>query len=159
MIEVQRMNKKIKIGLVALLGAFSLASCSSSEAKTKETTEQTIYFDNQVTYDESNPTAVYDHYFSNQLTLSDTGTSVSKNKNGELAGDFIKDGIARMALKSYTDGDTAVFYLDYFDSSATKDTYTVSGKTYPYVTIRFLGVDTPESIASFNSASVFNTVA
>ena len=107
------MNKKLIAGLFSLVGLFTIASCGEGEKTTVTTTEEApeVYFDNQVTYDESNPTAVYDHYFSNQLTFASTGTTVNKNKKGELAGDFIKDGVARLALKSYTDGDTAVFYL------------------------------------------------
>ena len=143
------MNKKIIAGLFSLLGLFTLASCGEAEV-TVTTEAQVDYFDNQPTYDEANPTSVYDHYFSNKLTFSSTGTMVNKNKKGELAGDFIKDGVARLALKSYTDGDTAVFYLNQFNASATSDTFTVAGKTYPYVTVRFLGVDTPESTSSID---------
>lgn len=146
------MNKKLIAGLFSLVGLFTIASCGEGEKTTVTPTEEApeVYFDNQVTYDESNPTAVYDHYFSNQLTFASTGTTVNKNKKGELAGDFIKDGVARLALKSYTDGDTAVFYLNQYNASATSDTFTVAGKTYPYVTIRFLGIDTPESTSSID---------
>ena len=146
------MNKKILLGMFSLLGLFSLASCGDTAKTTVTKTEEVKvdYFDNQPIYDEANPTAVYDHYFSNKLRFSQTGTTVNKNKKGELAGDFIKDGVARLALKSYTDGDTAVFYLNQYNSSATSDTFTVQGKTYPYVTIRFLGIDTPESTSSID---------
>ncbi len=132
------MKKKLLFIFVCLFGFFSLASCKEKNPD-KDSNEQTStkYFD-------VDPVA-YDHYFSNQVNLAKTGITVKKDSNGKLEGKFIAEKIAKLTLKSVTDGDTAVFYLN-----GESDTYTVTGKTYPYVTIRFLGIDTPESTSSID---------
>lgn len=79
----------------------------------------------------------FDHYFSNQLSFADMNLDLGDNK-------FLKNKIAKLKLKSVTDGDTAVFYLD-----GESDSYTNSlGKSYGYLTVRFLAIDTPESTSS-----------
>lgn len=93
------------------------------------------------------PATDIDHYFSNKVRFSDTGINVTKDKNGKLAGDFIKEGVAKLAIQSVTDGDTAVFHLN---KGTTNDTYTVKNKSYDYLTIRYLGIDTPESTSSID---------
>lgn len=131
------MKKKIISLLLLVFSLFIFTACDD-----KEPVEE-AYFD-------SVPTEV-DHHFSNTVRFSDTGTSVKKNKEGKLAGDFIKDKVARLAPKSITDGDTAVFHLNKFESSATEDSYTSPiGNSYKYLTVRFLGVDTPESTSSID---------
>ncbi len=128
--------KKLLIGFFALLILpFCLVSCGE---KTPAEPEEVQYFDT--------PATEIDHYFSNKLTFADMGTTVKKNAAGKLEGKFIKDGVAKLVLKSCTDGDTAVFYLN-----GENDTYTVTGKSYPYVTIRFQGIDTPESTSSIEA--------
>ncbi len=132
------MKRKLLSIFLFLFGLFILASC-----KNEQPVEE-VYYD-------SIPTDI-DHYFSNQVRFSDTGITVEKNKDGKLAGDFIKDKVAKLAPKSITDGDTAVFHLDKYDSSATNDSYTSPiGKSYSYLTVRFLGVDTPESTSSIDA--------
>ena len=116
----------------------SSVAVSSSVASSEETEEK--YYDVEVNADDP-----YDHYFSNTLRFSDMNTSISKDSAGNYAGSFITEGVAKMSLKSITDGDTAVFYLN-----NESDTYTVAGKSYSYVTIRFTGIDTPESTSSID---------
>lgn len=130
------MKNKLMTLLLLLIGLFTFVSCD------EEVVDEN-YFDNEATE--------IDHYFSDNVRLSDTGTSVKKNESGKLAGDFIKDKIARLAPKSFTDGDTAVFHLNKYNTAATQDSYTVPGKgPYTYATIRFLGIDTPESTSSID---------
>lgn len=82
------------------------------------------------------PTEI-DHYFSNQISFADMNLSLGDNK-------FLKNKLAKLKLKSVTDGDTAVFYLD-----GESDGYTNAlGKSYDYLTVRFLAIDTPESTSS-----------
>ena len=132
------MKKKLLSLLLLFVSLFVFASC-----KKDEPIEDEVFFDNI-------PTEV-DHYFSNKISFADTGTSIKKNSEGKLAGDFIKDKVARLAPKSITDGDTAVFHLNEFEKSATEDGYTNSlGRSYTYLTVRFLGVDTPESTSSID---------
>ncbi len=79
------------------------------------------------------PTEI-DHYFSNRISFADLGVTLGNNK-------FMHDKVAKLKVKNVTDGDTAVFYLD-----GEKDSYTnVLGNEYDYLTVRFLGIDTPES--------------
>lgn len=131
------MKKKLLSVLLLFFSLFIFVGCK------EETPVEEAYFDTV-------PTS-FDHYFSNTVRFSDTGTSVKKNKDGKLAGDFIKDKVARLAPKSITDGDTAVFHLNKFETQATEDNYTNPlGKSYSYLTIRFLGIDTPESTSSID---------
>lgn len=121
------------IGLfLAFFGLFTVVSCKKEE----KPQEEKQYFDV--------PATDIDHYFSDKVRFSDTGTTVNKNAEGKLEGNFITDKVAKLKLKKVTDGDTAVFHLN----GSEKDTYTVAGKSYPYVTIRFLGIDTNESTSS-----------
>lgn len=123
--------KKLLFGFSALLILpFCLTSCDE-----KKEQEEVQYFDT--------PATEIDHYFSNKLTFADMGTSVKTNAKGELEGKFIKDKVAKLVLKSCTDGDTAVFYLN-----GEVDSYSVTGKEYSYITVRFQGIDTPESTSS-----------
>ena len=158
--------KKSKLGIISLslLALLSLASCNDNSTPTTNTTGQTstqtpvstpsttlppsstyvnpgaAYYDYPA--DAKNP---YDHYFSNKLSLADLNPSISKDNQGNYVGNFIADGIAKLTLKSITDGDTAVFYLN-----GEEDIYTVKGKSYNTVTIRFTGIDTPESTSSID---------
>lgn len=87
------------------------------------------------------PSSPFEHYFSNQIRFTDLGITDIRGKG------FIEDQVGRLNLKSYTDGDTAVFHL----SAGEADTYTVEGKSYTYVTVRYLGIDTPESTSSIEA--------
>lgn len=125
------MKKNIVSLFLLVFGLFLLAGCGE---KTEEK-----YYDNE-------PTEI-DHYFSNQISFADTGTSLKKNTEGKYEGKFIADKVAKLKLKSVTDGDTAVFHLN-----GEMDTYTssVNPNGYSYLTIRFLCVDTPESTSSID---------
>lgn len=157
--------KKCKIAIISLslLLALSVASCNNTQtpssgntttvAPSATTTVPTLpttttnvnpgaaYYDNP-----ADPKKPYDHYFSNKLTLADLNPTISRDEKGKLSGNFIADGIAKLTLKSITDGDTAVFKLN----NNEKDSYTVRGKSYDTVTIRFTGIDTPESTSSID---------
>lgn len=134
------MKKKILSLLLLVLSLFIFVSCNKDESKDNSNGP---YFDNI-------PTDI-DHYFSNKVTFDKTGIQLDLNDKGELAGDFLVDKVARLAPKSITDGDTAVFHLDKFESSAEQDSYTNPlGTPHSYVTIRFYGVDTPESTSSID---------
>ena len=136
------MRKKFGLIFLALVLLLSLGSCDKNNEVPNENpneAEKQDYFDVEVNKD--NP---YDHYFSNKISFASTGTSIKKN--GKDTG-FITDGVAKLQLKSVTDGDTAVFYLN----NGETDTYTVAGKTYQWVTVRFQGIDTPESTSSIDA--------
>lgn len=127
--------KNLVLSFLALgVCCIGLTGCQDNPAQTP-VEEQ--YFDTAATE--------VDHFFSNQLSFADMNTPITKNSNGKLEGKFIAEKVAKLTLKSVTDGDTAVFYLN-----NESDTYTVTGKSYPYVTIRFLGIDTPESTSSID---------
>lgn len=127
--------KKLVLSFLALfVCCLGLTGCNDNPS---DATEKEQYFDTVATE--------VDHYFSNQLRFSDLETPVGKNAQGKLEGKFIADKVAKLTLKSVTDGDTAIFYLN-----GENDTYTVTGKSYPYVTIRFLGIDTPESTSNID---------
>lgn len=131
------MKKKLLLIFLFIFSLFAITSCEKE-------VEDEVFFDNIPTYT--------DHYFSDKVRLSDTGTTVKKNSEGLLAGDFIKDKIARVAPKSITDGDTAVFHLNVFETNAAEDSYTSPiGNSYSYLTVRFLGIDTPESTSSIDA--------
>ena len=89
----------------------------------------------------------FEHYFGDKVSFADLKIQDVESKK------FIKDKIAKAELNSYTDGDTAVFYLPHGE----EDVYTgfVSDQgdisSYNYVTIRFLGIDTPESTSSIEA--------
>ena len=136
------MKKGFGLWLLALTGAVALTGCGEEEktVASSSTVTEEKYYDVEVNADDP-----YDHYFSNTLRFSDMNTSISKDSAGNYAGSFITEGVAKMSLKSVTDGDTAVFYLN-----NETDTYTVAGKSYSYVTIRFTGIDTPESTSSID---------
>ena len=134
------MKKGFGLWLLALTGAVALTGCGSKNdtaASSSQVSEEKYY---DVEVDAENP---YDHYFSNTLRFSDMNTTIAKDSAGNYAGSFIADGVAKLSLKSITDGDTAVFYLN-----NESDTYTVAGKSYPYISVRFTGIDTPESTSS-----------
>ena len=132
------MKKKILSFFLLILSLFIFTSCDKEGAPVEEK-----YFDNE-------PTEI-DHYFSNQISFADTGIAIEKNAEGKLAGDFLKDKVARLAPKSITDGDTAVFHLAKYETAAETDSYTNPlGTAHSYATIRFYGVDTPESTSSID---------
>lgn len=140
------MNKFKKIILTlsfTLITGLTLFSCDSNTTTTTAKTNSKYY---DVEVDSNNP---YDHYFSNKVTLQSIQAPITlkKESDGSVSStqEFIEDGIAKLKLKSITDGDTAVFYLN-----NEEDTYTVAGKHYEYVTIRFTGIDTPESTSSID---------
>lgn len=83
-------------------------------------------------------TTTIDHYYGNQISFADTNTTLGTR--------FIRDKVAILKLKTVTDGDTAVFYLN-----EETDGYTNSlGKEYDYITVRFLAIDTPESTSAID---------
>lgn len=85
----------------------------------------------------------FDHYFSNQVRFSDMGIVSSYSELQKKT--FMQDKVAKLNLKSYTDGDTAVFYLN----GGEEDSYTNPLKySYDYITVRYLAIDTPESTSS-----------
>lgn len=131
--------KKLFGLILSLFTVACLTGCDKEATppvdETPDETPEVEYFDK--------PAEDVDHYFSDRVTFDQTGTTIKKNSDGKLEGKFITEKVAKMKLKSVTDGDTAVFYLN-----DEKDTYTVVGKEYPYVTIRFMGIDTPESTSS-----------
>ena len=125
--------KKLKLGIIslAILCGFTLASCNnetpsvdfstsgtsiptSATSTTKlPTTTAPVVNPGAAYYDvPADKEAPYDHYFSNKLNLGALNPTISKDSKGKLSGNFIADGIAKMELKSVTDGDTAVFYLN-----------------------------------------------
>lgn len=82
-----------------------------------------------------------DHYYSNQISFADLGIALPSQNT------FMKDGVAKLKIKSVTDGDTAVFHL----AGGEEDPYTNVLKTpRPTITVRFLGIDTPESTSSID---------
>lgn len=124
-------KKLIFTSLLAILSCtFALTSCQSgnSSQNTSETNATDVL--------DSVPTEI-DHYYSNKVRFSDLGISLKDNK-------FLQNGVAKLQLKSVTDGDTAVFYLN-----GEQDSYTnVLKNSYDYCTVRFLAIDTPESTSS-----------
>ena len=137
------MKKKLFLGILSLFAATSLASCGGEEAENKPTPTPSVEPSQEQQYFDV-PATEIDHYFSDKINFAQTGTSIKKNADGKYEGSFIKDKVAKLKLKSVTDGDTAVFHLN----GSERDTYTVPGKTYSYVTVRFFGIDTPESTSS-----------
>lgn len=116
--------KRLLRVLSCLLLLFVFVSCGEEEAP-----EETPVFD-------SLPTQT-DHLYSDKLSFADMNMSLGDNK-------FLKNKVAKLKLKSITDGDTAVFYLD-----GESDGYTNAlGRQYNYLTVRFLAIDTPESTSS-----------
>lgn len=117
--------KKFKNILIIVLGlflTFSLSACNG-QVENPQVIDQL-------------PTEI-DHLYSNELSFADMNISLGENK-------FLKNKVAKLQLKSVTDGDTAVFYLD-----NEMDSYTNAlGRSYGYVTVRFLAIDTPESTSS-----------
>ena len=137
------MKKKIFSLLLLVLSLFLFVSCDKKDDTQSDTPDEP-YFDNV-------PTQI-DHYFSNDVTFDKTGIQLDVNSDGKLAGDFLEDKVARLSPKSITDGDTAVFHLDKFDEGATQDSFTNPlGTPHSYATIRFYGVDTPESTSSIDA--------
>ncbi len=111
--------------IISLLVFVTLTSCSNKEPEVEE------HFDK--------PATDIDHYFSDRINFAQTNTTLGNNK-------FITNKVAKLKPKSITDGDTAVFYLD-----GENDSYTNSiGKSYNYLTVRFLSIDTPESTSSID---------
>lgn len=131
--------KKLFGLILSLFTVVCLTGCDKEDAPVNDPADDEAqdieYFDK--------PAEDVDHYFSNKVTFDQTGTTIKKNAKGKLEGKFIEDKVAKLTLKSVTDGDTAVFYLN-----NESDTYTVVGKSYSYVTVRFMGIDTPESTSS-----------
>ncbi len=125
-----------KIGLFIVTVATSLgfitACNSANNPQTSESQESSTFVE---TLDHI-PTEI-DHYYSNRISFADMNLSLGNNK-------FMANRIAKLKLKSVTDGDTAVFHLD-----GEKDGYTNPlGNEYSYLTVRFLAIDTPESTSS-----------
>ncbi len=136
--------KKIFSLFLLVLSLFLFVSCDKKEeAPVDDKPSNETYFDSIATE--------IDHYFSNEVTFDKTGIQLDLNSDGKLAGDFLEDKVARLSPKSITDGDTAVFHLDKFESGATMDSFTNPlGTPHSYATIRFYGVDTPESTSSID---------
>ena len=123
-----KLFKRVFLVLLVVLSLTLLVACNDEQP-----TEEPTPVENPI---DVLPTEI-DHYFSNQISFADMNLSLGDNK-------FLKNKIAKLELKSVTDGDTAVFYLD-----GESDSYTNSlGKSYGYLTVRFLAIDTPESTSS-----------
>ena len=119
--------KKLLLVLLLVLSLSIVGACNSNDDDTTQTQESPF---------DVLPTEI-DHYYSNQVRFSDMNLQVSDK--------FMQDKIAKLTLKSVTDGDTAVFYL----SGGEEDSFTNAlGKSYSYLTVRFLSIDTPESTSS-----------
>lgn len=114
--------KKIITSLVCLTTFLvGLASCS--------TTKEESLFDKDPT--------TFDHYYSDKISFADMHIDIEGKT-------FLEDKIEKVKVKSVTDGDTAVFY-----TSGMEDSYTNPlKKPRSYFTLRFLGIDTPESTSS-----------
>ena len=111
----------ILVVILALFLTFGLSACKEPEV---------------VQVIDQLPTEI-DHLYSNKISFADMNISLGENK-------FLKNKVAKLKLKSVTDGDTAVFYLD-----NEMDGYTNAlGRSYGYITVRFLAIDTPESTSS-----------
>lgn len=128
------MKKRLSFLIVAVFSLLLFVSCKVEETPTSPASRYDV------------PATEIDHYFSNQVRFSDTNTTVEKNSAGKLAGKFVKDKVAKLELKSITDGDTAVFHLD----GETQSYDNPLGTSHDYVTVRFLAIDTPESTSSIN---------
>ena len=114
--------KKIVTSLICLTTVLvGLASCS--------TTNNESLFDKDPT--------TFDHYYSDKISFADMHVDI----NGKT---FLEDRIEKVDIKSVTDGDTAVFYTKGMSDSFTNPLK----KEHDYVTLRFLGIDTPESTSS-----------
>lgn len=115
--------KKIITSFVLLVSTLvCLGSCSTNNA------DESLF--------DKAPTT-FDHYYSNKISFADMQIDINKKT-------FLQDRVEKVKIKSVTDGDTAVFY-----TSGMKDSYTNPlKKEHDYVTIRFLGIDTPESTSS-----------
>lgn len=121
------MKKKFLIISLLSLTLGGLVSCNSKPTNTSSGDTEIL---------DSVPTD-FDHYYSNKISFADLGVSLGKNR-------FMAGKVAKLKVKSVTDGDTAVFYLD-----NEKDSYTnVLKNEYDYLTVRFLAIDTPESTSS-----------
>lgn len=118
--------KKLFIGLSLFVVAGTLVSCG----------------DNTSTSDKS-PQPI-EHYFSDKVSFANLGITI-QNSNNEFKTGFMKDKVAKLDLKNITDGDTAVFHL----SNGEQDSFTNPlGRSYAYITVRYLAIDTPESTSS-----------
>lgn len=123
------MKKKLLLGALLALSLCTFTGCNGGGTSIPELDDPKDLLD-------SVPTEV-DHYFSNKISFADLGVSLGRNK-------FMENKVAKLQVKSVTDGDTAVFYLD-----GEQDSYTnVLGNSYNYFTVRFLAIDTPESTSS-----------
>lgn len=123
------MKKKLLICSILALSLGCFTSCGNKTSNKTSEEDPTAMLDNVPT--------TFDHYYSNKISFADLGVSLGKNK-------FMESKVAKLKVKSVTDGDTAVFYLD-----GESDSYTnVLGNSYNYLTIRFLAIDTPESTSS-----------
>ncbi len=128
------MKKKLLLCSLLTLSLGVLASCQQTNSNSNSISEEEVV-DPKDLLDEV-PTEI-DHYFSNKISFADLGVSLTDK--------FMQNKVAKLQLKSVTDGDTAVFYL----SGGEQDNYTnVLGRSYGYLTVRFLAIDTPESTSS-----------
>ncbi len=122
------MKKKFLLSALLALTVCTFTSCSGGKTSISEENPADIL--------DSVPTEI-DHYYSNRVSFADLEVSLGKNK-------FMQNRVAKLKVKSVTDGDTAVFYLD-----GEEDRYTnVLRNSYNYLTVRFLAIDTPESTSS-----------
>lgn len=118
--------KKLFVGLSLFVLTGTLASCGDEGLpQTSKAEPQQI-----------------EHYFSDKVKFSNLGISSIEGKG------FLEDKVAKLNLKNITDGDTAVFYL----SNGEQDSYTNPlGRSYSYITVRYLAIDTPESTSSIEA--------
>ena len=120
--------KKLLVGLSLFVVTGTLVGCGETEVSSEPSKE---------------PQPI-EHYFSDRVRFGNMGLTI-QDQNLNFNTGFLENKVAKLDLKSITDGDTAVFYL----SNGEQDGYTNPlGRSYGYCTVRYLGIDTPESTSS-----------
>lgn len=131
---MKKIIKSFVLLLTFVLTAIALIGCKNN---TKQ--EEAIF--------DSMPTS-HDLYFTKLVSLQTAGLEGYFVPSKDVK--FLEDKIARLELKSATDGDTADFHL----ASAAVDAIpgasaAIKGGTQKrYISVRFLGIDTPESTSA-----------
>lgn len=123
--------KKLLVGLSLFVVTGTLVGCGETEVSSEPSKE---------------PQPI-EHYFSDRVRFGNMGLTI-QDANLKFNTGFLEDKVAKLEPKSITDGDTAVFYL----SNGEQDSYTNPlGRSYGYCTVRYLGIDTPESTSSIEA--------
>ncbi len=116
--------KKITAILATLITISGLTSCGGSK-------EEEII---------DNVPKTFDHYYSDRVSFASMGITISEENH------FMEDGVAKLKIKSVTDGDTAIFHLN----GESDDWTNPLRNPRSYITVRFLAIDTPESTSSID---------